>query len=237
MRKSWSIIRIVSKFVLSIGLLGLLCLMLPASLRADTLNFDSITVSPGSTVDISTTDYLAQYGITLTNVTPGSKVNVFNTQGNVIVAPSPPNVLVEQGNADGESYTLDFSTPLSSLSFDVAGNSKSGGSGTVVAAWSATAYNASNVALSSVGDGLFGTYSPIAVQSYTLAGPGIDSVTFYDNCYDFCGTQLLIDDLSSPELQLVSTPEPASMVLLLTGLLALVALAARSKRHASMVSC
>jgi hypothetical protein len=203
---------------------------------ADTVNFDSINVSPGSTVDISTTNYLAQYGITLANVTANTKVNVFNANGTLIVAPSSPNVIVQQGNVNGESYTLQFSTPLSSFSFDVAGNSKSGGSGTLVAAWSATAYNSSNMVVSSAGDpSLLSTYSPFAPKTYTLAGPGISYVTFSDNCAGVCGTQLLIDNLSSPEL--TQTPEPSTYLLLGTGLLGLLALAARSKRHAPPASC
>jgi len=102
------------------------------------------------------------------------------------------------------SYTLQFSTPLSTLSFSLAGNSKSGGSGTVVAAWSATAFNASGEVVSSVGDPLFGTFSPFAPQPFTLTGPGIASVTFFANCFNFCGTLLNIADLSAPEIKIVS---------------------------------
>ena len=83
----------------------LLAMGLAQSARADTLNFDSIPTSPGSTVDISTTNYLAQYGITLANVTAGSKVNVFNTIGDFIVAPSVPNVLTQGSPNNCQSYT------------------------------------------------------------------------------------------------------------------------------------
>jgi hypothetical protein len=65
------------KFVRSIVLLGLLCLMLPGSIRADTVNINSINANSSPFfVDISTTNLLAQYGITLANVTPGTTVAV-----------------------------------------------------------------------------------------------------------------------------------------------------------------
>jgi len=195
------------KFVLSIVLLGLLCLMLPGSIRADTVNINSINVNSSPFfVDVSTTNLLAQYGITLANVTPGTTVAVLCGEcgGNSIVPSSPPNTLTQFGNDNGMSYTLQFSTPLSTLSFNLAGNSKSGGSGTVVAAWSATAFDASGNVVSSVGDpSLFSTFSPFAPQPFTLTGPGIASVTFFTQCFNFCGTVLNIADLSAPEIKLV----------------------------------
>ena len=157
------------KFLLSIGLLGLLGLMLPGSIRADTLNINSINANNSPFfVDINTTNLLAQYGITLANVTPGTTVAVVcgGCGSNSIVPSSPPNVLTQFGNNNGMSYTLQFSTPLSTLTFKLAGNSKSGGSGTVVAAWSATAFNASVDVISSVGDpSLFGTFSSFAISN------------------------------------------------------------------------
>jgi len=197
------------KFVLSIVLPGLLCLMLPGSIRADTVNINSINANNSPFfVDISTTNLLAQYGITLANVTPGTTVAVLCGEcgGNSIVPSSPPNTLTQFGNDNGMSYTLQFSTPLSTLSFNLAGNSKSGGSGTVVAAWSATAFNASGAVVSSVGDpSLFSTFSPFSPQPFTLTGPGIASVTFFTQCFNFCGTVLNIADLSAPEIKIVSS--------------------------------
>jgi len=195
-----------AKYVLSIVSLGLLCLMLPGSIRADTVNINSINANSSPFfVDISTTNLLAQYGITLTKVTPGTTVDVVCGEcgGNSIVSSSPPNVLFQGGNDNGMSYTLQFSTPLSTLSFSLAGNSKSGGSGTLVAAWSATAFDASGNVVSRVGDpSLFGTFSSFAPQPFTLTGPGIASVTFFTQCFNVCGTGLNIADLSAPEIKL-----------------------------------
>ncbi len=195
------------KFVRSIVLLGLLGLMLPGSIRADTVNINSINANSSPFfVDISTTNLLAQYGITLANVTPATTVAVACGEcgGNSIVSSSPPNVLTQSGNDNGMSYTLQFSTPLSILTFNLAGNSKNSGSGTVVAAWSATAFNVSGDVVSSVGDpSLFSTFSSFAPQPFTLTGPGIASVTFFTQCFNFCGTLLNIANLSAPEIKLV----------------------------------
>src|SRR5487761_1043577 len=213
-----------AKLVFSIGFLGLLCLMLPGSLRAGTVTFDSINTNTSYYVDISTTNYLAQYGITLTNVTPGTMVDVMcaNAQSNgscstgtgYLIAESAPNVLVQQGGLYGESYTLAFSNPLSTLSFYTAGqNVGSGG----------------NVVLSSVGDpSLSADFSNTAPTQYVLTGPGIASVTFYSNCAGVCGEQLAIDNLSSP--QIGPTPEPSSLLLFGTGFLLSLIVVARRKQ-------
>jgi hypothetical protein len=225
-----------AKFVLSMGLLGFLCLMLPGSLRAGTITFSSVNTSSSPyDVNVNTTGILGEYGITLTNVTSGTVDVVCATcGGGYLVTSTPPNVLIQFGSAGGESYTLDFSTPLSSLSFAAAGDSKSGGSGTLVAAWSVTAYNASNGVVASVVSpdypGNFGTYSPFAPQPYELSGSDITHVTVYTQCNDSCGTWLAIDDFSSP--QITQIPEPSSYLLLGTGLLGLLGLAGVSKRRA-----
>lgn len=203
--------------------IGVLCVAMLAAAPAlgDTVNFDSINTS-GSPyfVNLNTVNYLAQYGITLSNATPGTNVAALcgSCGGNTIVGSSSPNVLIQFGNNSGESFTLNFANPLSSLSFYLSGNSKNGGSGTLVSSWSVTAYNASHVAIGSVGDpSLFATFSAFAPQQYTLNGPGIASITIFSDCFNVCGTQASFDDLSSPDLH--QAPEPGSMVLLGSGLL------------------
>src|SRR6185312_9450228 len=188
-------------------------------LAADTVNFDSIstTASPFAVSGTPVTNYLAQYGITMVNNTAGTTVEIlcanasYNsscTSGSgAIFAPSGPNVLTQQGGLFGESYTLYFSAPLSSLSFDLAGAT----SANLFAIWSATAYNSSNVALSGAGGG--GGLQNFGVLSYTLGGGNIDHVTFSSNCFGACGEQLAIDNLSAPEIT-TQTPEPASLALL-----------------------
>lgn len=209
------------------------CVMTLATLPAfgDTVNFDAInTNSSPYSVDITTTNYLAQYGITLINNTPNTTVSVFcanasyNNNANActtgtgsMTAASGANVLTQGGNNSGESYTLVFSSALNSVSFYTAGWNTYP-SGVSVAQWSATANTGA-----SVGQGLTSYFGPnVAPQQWTLNGPGITSITFYSNCYNFCGENLAIDSLSSADIhQIAPAPEPASMVLFGSGLVGL----------------
>ncbi len=179
-----------------------------------TLHFDSVSTSAAPYyVDITTTNYLQQYGITLVNNTPGTTVKILcaNSSYNnsctggsgAIVAPSSPNVLIQDGS-NGESYTLQFSSPLSTLSFTRAGFNP-GPTGLVVAKWSATAFGAQGNALGTAGEELTAYFTTTAPKVFTLNGPGITSVTFYANGQGVAAVSLPIDDLSSPDLAPVGT--------------------------------
>ncbi len=179
-----------------------------------TLHFDSVSTSAAPYyVDITTTNYLQQYGITLVNNTPGTTVKILcaNSSYNnsctggsgAIVAPSSPNVLIQDGS-NGESYTLQFSSPLSTLSFTRAGFNP-GPTGLVVAKWSATAFGAQGNALGGAGEDLTAYFTTTAPKVFTLNGPGITSVTFYANGQGVAAVSLPIDNLSSPDLAPVGT--------------------------------
>jgi len=222
----------------TLTLTAILGFALAVNAGADTLTFDSINTSTAPfQLDITTTNYLAQYGITLVNNSPGTTVDVlcanadYNTsctegQG-AIFAHSGPNVLKQSGNG-AESYTLQFSNPLSSLSFYTAGYYGLAPNGLLVAQWSVTAYDGAT-AVNSVGQPMTGYFVNVAPEQWTLTGPGITSATFSFNCFQRCGEGLIIDDLSSPDL-VETTPEPATLWLLATGLLALCGAVIRRRR-------
>ncbi len=88
------------------------------------------------------------------------------------------------------TYTLTFSCPIATVSFYRAGIQ----AGSTMGLWSATAFSAANQVLSTVGENQI--VSNVLPTQFTLAGPGIASVTFYSNVMGFAGTYLSIDDLT-----------------------------------------
>lgn len=204
-----------AKFVFSIGLLGLLCLMLPGAVRADTttvLNFDSIALSPGGCAD--GTAYLSSFGITFSS-SSGATPIICSGAGTTNTAVSGSNWFGAQPTVNNVpfSYTLTFATPLDSLSF----SSINTASNITYPTWNATAYDGSTP-VGTVGQTVgFG----IPAQSFTIDGPDITSLTFSEFSTGQSINQMPIDDLTlvTPD---VATPEPSGLLLLGTSLLALV---------------
>src|ERR1039458_9418328 len=129
---------------------GLVLLAALKSTAQIAINFDSINANiPGG---VDATAYLASYGITLTGLNPTGGDPYINSDtafyGSGIAFPSsPPNFLLQQANSTGESYTMQFSTPLSELQFYRVGMR----SDVETPIWSATAYDGAT-ALGSVGE-------------------------------------------------------------------------------------
>jgi len=171
------------------------------------LNFDSVAAGGG--VDAST--YLSSFGITLTNVSPGS-VQIFSDQNfygsGVVVASSPHNFLMQNpgGAPNGATYTLNFSTPLTGISFTRIASPVY----VTVAQWTATAY-AGSTPVGSVGEGFFGGSE--GSQIYTLSGPGITSLTITANGNNVAGIPSPpLDDLTLTPGPLVLSCTPGASV-------------------------
>ena len=207
------------------GLIGMavVCIfILAAPFRASAatitvLNFDSIPLSAGACTSNGTlgTAYLGGFGITLSSPLAVAFPQICNGMGTNVTAVSAPNWFAlgisASENNKPLSYTLTFTTPLDSVSFDYAALTTF----ITFPTWTATAYNGATP-VGSVGQaGGFGTGSS---SSYSIAGPGITSLTFAAFSSGQSTNQPTIDNLT---LFTTTTPEPSSLLLLGAGLVAL----------------
>jgi hypothetical protein len=188
-----------------------------ASVDTTVITFDNFDASSGPVGGAPVIAYLAGYGVTWTSTAPITPyIQEYPSWLNPV---SSPNYFSGGGSAVFFTYEMSFSKPLDSVSFTIPSNNSS-----LMAAWSATAYSASNAVISSASDPfLTGPYS--AAQTITLDGPDIAYVVFSSNAFDFAGDNLEFDNLT-----LVSAPEPATWALMLAGFAGLGA-ALRSRRR------
>ena len=97
--------------------IAIFCLAVPGLVRADqVINFDSLDTRGNPVTGPALDSYLAQFGVTLSGVTPGTAVTVYDARdiySNIqpVIPPSPFNVIAQAGSNDPVSYTLNFSLP------------------------------------------------------------------------------------------------------------------------------
>jgi len=207
--------------------IAILSLLAISSIHAQTLTFGSIDTSGGPVTGTALTNYLAGYGITISNVSVGT---IYVVPGNSTGFPAPvgTNFINQSGSATGESYTLTFSQPVSDLSFlrgeEAGTNPPSTSSGIIYPQWTVTAFSGLTN-LGSVGESLRSTFSDIPAQTFSLNYSGITSITIEGNAESEAG-------LGGPLLTDIAftAPEPSTWVLLVSGLSLLALLRARSIR-------
>jgi len=153
-------------------LLAALFALRAETLSAQTITFDTVSVSPGSCADA--TAYLASFGVTFVPVSTGASGTICNVAGTEITPASGANVFFGNPAATNNpvSYDLRFGQPLRQLTFTRV--SVSGGIS--LPAWRATAYGASDQVLSSIDQGRLFPGPPEAM--FALVGPGITRVRF-----------------------------------------------------------
>jgi len=188
------------------------------------LNLNSVDASAGP---VDATALLASYGITLSGVSPSGgdplilNVNQSSYYSDGITPDSPPNFLLQQTSYDGESYTLNFSTPLSELQFSLCAIVDDA----ATPIWSATAYEG-DTELGSVGATYIDEDTGTSAQTFTFTGSGIISLTVYGNAEDFAAYY------SAPLDDFYLTPVPEPTTLALAGLSGLSLLFSVKRRRA-----
>lgn len=178
-----------------------------------TLDFESVAPNVGNG-----TAYLSSYGITLTNVSPAGPsgvVDIFNISS----AYSPgsfwvnDNFLMQNGGgAPPVSYTMNFSIPLSSISFERIATPFNL---TTEPQWSATAY-AGLAPVGTVGESL-GSWGNSPANPFTITASGITSLTISANGFGFTG----IGAVPLDDFVLTQVPEPSTVALAALGQLSL----------------
>jgi len=182
-----------------------------------TVNFDAVTAGGGWGVAGNVRDnYLAGYGITLSDITPGTDVYIHD-QGNSgwLNISSPPNVLRQLFLQEPQSYRMNFASPLEQLGFTRVGLDAYPG-GLSFCEWTVSAYNSSGLLLDSAHENMWSTWSDVPPAPFTLYGPDIGyAVVFSDNHQFAAVTAVVLDD--------IVIPEPATMSLLALGGLGMLA--------------
>jgi len=172
-----------------------------------TLDFDSVPVPTAGGVDA--TGYLLSYGIGLSGNFPVSIFTDQNFYGSTTVkASSGHNFLLQQvsGSPNGVTFTMHFSAPLTSLSFDsIAIIAPS-----AIGWWTATAFNAASAAVATTGQ-VFppatssGVHYSLFDANFMTDG-GITALTITADGHNSAG----ISSVPLDNLTLSSVPEPGT---------------------------
>jgi branched-chain amino acid transport system substrate-binding protein len=173
---------------------GVLTVFTPPVVR---INFDAIDASANPVSGTTLHNYLARFGVTISDLTGGTRAVVDDDRrsygGGVVFASSPHNFFSDYYLNAPNSFTLNFSTPADSVNFTrIAG----GPFPTIYASWTATALGASGQVLSSVSE-----FSPgdanFPAKVFTLRGPGVAKVRWDSDGFGVAAfSAVLLDDLT-----------------------------------------
>ena len=173
------------------------------------INFDNILANPTPVVGDALAAYFVNnnYGISVLSQSSPNSVGIVDARceyggcavNAAVIASSPPNIFTQfDGTASGtNSYTLGFSSPLTSFSFTRV-ELVAGGNGITHPQWTAQAFNAGGQLIAGVGEGLIASFTNVPPASYTLgpvAGQTISAVTISGNAFNFAafGSPILDD--------------------------------------------
>lgn len=163
------------------------------------INFDVLDASTRNVGGAALSNYLASFGVTVTNVTRGSRIeavaakNLFG--GRAVVAPSPENIFSQFGVDGPVTFSLRFDTVQQSIRFTRAALKAEGGEATHPW-WTARAFDSDGMELASVGEPLINSSEDVPAEEFELAAPDIAFVRFESNNRNQAAfNALLIDNL------------------------------------------
>ncbi|MGA2176288.1 MAG: immunoglobulin domain-containing protein [Verrucomicrobiota bacterium] len=166
------------------------------------INFDSLDTSSGAVGGADLSNYLAGFGLTLTNVTQGTRLEADKgndlSRGALADPSSPLNLFTQVGLSQPApvTFTLAFANPVQSFGFTRVGLTP-GSSLALHPAWTAHAFDASGTELESVSEPLIPvTSAAIPARVFQLAGANITSVRFDSDPQGSASfAAVLLDDL------------------------------------------
>jgi hypothetical protein len=200
----------------NIALAAIIAMLSPLA-EASTITFDKLNATGGSVSGTTLANYLATFGVVITDVSAGAVVTVQDENviygGGTVAAPSSPNIITAGGGA-GISYTISFANPQVYFEFTRAELKAATSSGVSHPEWTATALDAKGNTLATVSEPLMASSSTIPAATYKLMGTKgtlIAAVVIYGNDEGFAG-------FASPVLDNWVVPNPVPVAGTVEGL-------------------
>jgi len=176
------------------------------------VNFDSLDANTAPVTGSALAAYLSASGITVTNISAGTKLAVENQSllngGGYVIASSPPNVLTQIGSNKTVSFTLSFSPLLAQFAFtrpELAANPF-----VSEPAWEVRAFDPLGVLLGQRSEGLISSYTNVPAQPFALSGAAIARVEFISHGSGLTTFESLVMD----DFILAATTNPPPSVVL-----------------------
>ena len=163
------------------------------------INFDALDASGGAVGGVALSNYLAGFGVAITNATLGSRVEAVNdstfASSAAAMASSLPNLLTQDGLNTPVSFSFVLASAAQSVSFTRAAL-VAGPAGVIHPQWTAHIFDAKGLELESVTEPLLNSRLNVPARTFTLSGTNIHSIRFDSDSQGTASfSAVLLDDL------------------------------------------